>query len=334
MSVHSIRLIFSKLDLSIKKNFIKKLLMTLFVVFFIFYCNILVYSQDKVFSNLNENLNKEDNDFIVEPVLMFFSNSPEYIEENGYLISGYISRFTPMLIYFYHVNNTEIYKELVIKFYNSDKLSNEDNEIYIDGLFSSSDNYFKVGSDVNNKMLKHFSPNYFNFKNEYIIKIPFKSNELLSGFLWIFSSNGLNFESYVIDYDSNLDYRYLLKTDNKHVKGIFGIGRILTYLPMNQDIIVGDIPLGGIQANMLLKGTYKVMYHFVIEKEGEVYFNPRGGVSRPSFVIYNKFSSLYFTKGKVFKEYTENKLLDKVYIKEFIVVPEGASYYPVRYIIR
>jgi len=334
MSIYSAKLIFSRLDLNIKRVFIKNLLIILFVVFFIFCFKLFVYSQDKLFTDLN----KEDNDFILEPVLMFFSNSPEYIKENGYLISGYVSKFTPTLIYFYHLNDTEIYKELVIRFYNSDNstgnLNEEDNEIYIDGVFSSGKNYFKVGSDVNNKMLKHFSPNYFNFKNEYIIKIPFKSKELLSGFLWIFSRNGLNFESYVSDYNSNLDYRYILKTDNKHVKGIFGVGRILTYLPINQDIIVGDIPLSGIQANMLLKGTYKVMYHFVVDRKGEVYFNPRGGISRPSFIIYNKFSSLYFTKGEVFREYTENKLADKLYVKEFITLPEGASYYPVRYIIK
>jgi hypothetical protein len=330
MSIYSARLIFSRLDLNIKKVFIKKLVIILFEFFFIFYFKLFVYSQDKLFTNLN----KEDNDFILEPVLMFFSNSPEYIKENGYLISGYVSKFTPMLIYFYHLNDTEIYKELVIRFCNSNSLNEEDNEIYIDGVFSSGKNYFKVGADVNNKMLKNFNPNYFNFKNEYIIKIPFKSKELLSGFLWIFSSNGLNFESYVSDYDSNLDYRYLLKIDDKHVKGIFGVGRILTYLPINQDIIVGDIPLSGIQANMLLKGTYKVMYHFVVDRKGEVYFNPRGGISRPSFIIYNKFSSLYFTKDEVFREYTENKLADKLYIKEFITLPEGASYYPVRYIIK
>jgi hypothetical protein len=87
----------------------------LFVFFFIFYFKLFVYSEDKLFSNLN----KEDNDFILEPVLIFFSNSPEYIKENGYLISGYISKFTPTLIYFYHLNDTEIYKELVIRFYNS-----------------------------------------------------------------------------------------------------------------------------------------------------------------------------------------------------------------------
>jgi hypothetical protein len=334
MRIYNTKIIFSRLDLNIKKVFIKKFLIILFVFFFIFYFKLFVYSEDKLFSNLN----KEDNDFILEPVLIFFSNSPEYIKENGYLIGGYISKFTPTLIYFYHLNDTEIYKELVIRFYNFDNstvnLNNEDNEIYIDGLFSSGKNYFKVGADVNNKMLKNFNPNYFNFKNEYIIKIPFKSKELLSGFLWIFSRNGLNFESYVSDYNSNLDYRYLLKTDNKHVKGIFGVGRILTYLPINQDIIVGDIPLSGIQANMLLKGTYKVMYHFVVDRKGEAYFNPRGGISRPSFIIYNKFSSLYFTRGEVFREYTENKLTDQLYIKEFITLPEGASYYPVRYIIK
>ena len=330
MSIYSAKLIFSRLDLNIKKVFIKKLVIILFEFFFIFYFKLFVYCQDKLFTNLN----KEDNDFILEPVLMFFSNSPEYIKENGYLISGYVSKFTPTLIYFYHLNDTEVYKELVIRFCNSNSLNEEDNEIYINGVFSSGKNYFKVSSDVNNKMLKNFSPNYFNFKNEYIIKIPFKSKELLSGFVWIFSSNGLNFESYVSDYDSNLDYRYILKTDNKHVKGIFGVGRILTYLPINQDIIVGDIPLSGIQANMLLKGTYKVMYHFVVNRKGEIYFNPRGGVSRPSFIIYNKFTSFYFTKGEVFREYTENKLTDQLYIKEFITLPEGASYYPVRYIIK
>jgi len=96
MSIYSAKIIFSILDLNIKKVFIKKFLIILFVVFFIFCFKLFVYSQDKLFSNLN----KEDNDFILEPVLMFFSNSPEYIKENGYLISGYISKFTPTLIYF------------------------------------------------------------------------------------------------------------------------------------------------------------------------------------------------------------------------------------------
>jgi hypothetical protein len=144
MRIYSARLTFSRLDLNIKRVFIKNLLIILFVVFFIFCFKLFVYSEDKLFSNLN----KDKNDFILESVLMFFSNSPEYIKENGYLISGYVSKFTPTLIYFYHLNDTEIYKELVIRFYNFDNstgnLNNEDNEIYIDGVFSSGKNYFKV----------------------------------------------------------------------------------------------------------------------------------------------------------------------------------------------
>lgn len=315
------------------KKFIRNNIFFLFFLGCILFLRIFGYSEGLVYlekSGENNGINNEVNsEFILEPVLMFFSNSPEYVKQNGYLISGYISAFTPTLIYFYHVNNTEVYKELVIKFYN-----NKFNEVYIDGLFSSGNNYFKVGADVNNKMLKKFNPSYFSFENEYVIKIPFKQKELLSGFLWIFTNNGFNFESYVIDYNADLDYKYLLKTDNKHVKGIFGINRILTYLPKDQDIIVGDIPLAGIESNMLLKGTYKVMYHFIVKRVGEIYFNPRGGPSRPSFVISNGFSYYYFTQGNVFKEYTENKLIYKNYIVEFITIPEGASYYPVRFIIK
>ncbi|MGC8734873.1 MAG: hypothetical protein ACP5RD_07570 [bacterium] len=312
------------------KILIKSKKILLFFFSFVLFFKILVYSKILVCSHdlggLEKNVN--NNEFILEPVLMFFSNSPEYVNQNGYLISGYISAFTPTLIYFYHLNNSEIYKQLVIKFYN-----NGVNEVYIDSLFSSGDNYFKVGADINNKMLKNFNPVYFSFENEYVIKIPFKQKELLSGFIWIFSNNGINFESYVCE--DKLDYRYLLKTDNKHVKGIFGISRILTYLPKDQDIIVGDIPLVGIESNMLLKGTYKVMYHFVVKRSGDIYFNPRGGPSRPSFVIFNGFNYCYFTQGNVFKEYTENKLTENNnYIVEFITIPEGASYYPVRFLIK
>ncbi len=317
----------------------KKINIVLFVLFFLvsviflnffYFNNYLIYSIDVIDNNFINNSDKEEKrDFIIEPVLMFFSNSPEYITNNGYLISGYVSNFTPTLIYFYHVNKSEIYKELVIRFYND-----KNNEIYIDGLFSSGKNYFKVGSDVNNKMLKNFNPTYLSFENEFIIKIPFKPYDLLSGFIWIFTNNSLNFESFVINTNDVINYRYILKTDNKHVKGIFGVGRILTYLPENQDIIVGDIPLAGIESNMLLKGTYKVMYHFVVNKTGEIYFNPRGGPSRPAFVIYNKFYNIYFTQGSISREYTETKLTNRNYVKEFIVIPEGASYYPVRFLIK
>lgn len=312
------------------KGRLNSLLFILFFFIFIIFFEFFNFNNFVVYSNDNNFINKgEESNFIIEPVLMFFSNSPEYISNNGYLINGYISSFTPILIYFYHVNKSELYKELVIRFYN-DKV----NEVYIDGVFSSGNDYFKVGADINNKMLKNFNPNYVSFEKEYIIRIPFKPYELLSGFLWVFSNNGFNFESFVINNNDNINYRYLLKTDNKHVKGIFGTGRILTYLPENQDIIVGDIPLAGIESNMLLKGTYKVMYHFVLNKSGEIHFNPRGGPSRPAFVIYNEFSTSYFTQGKIYKEYTENKLTNKNYIKDFIVIPEGASYYPVRYLIK
>lgn len=262
--------------------------------------------------------------YFIEPVLLFFSNSPEYVKSNGYLISGTVSPFTPTLIYFYHLNDNSQDKKIYIRFRGKC-------EVYIDFLFSSSnDNYFKVGTEVARAIFKNFKPNKFYLDNERIFEIDFPSKYLISGYLWIFSNGRIDFESWIGD----INYIYILPTDNKHVKGIFGIGRIITYLPEDMDyMVVGDIPLDGIETNMLLKGTYKIFYHFVVNRQVEkISFSARGGVSIPLYLMKTKQGKFVYSEGKVYKPYDENIIFEQeIFLEELFTQPVGAYFYPVYY---
>ncbi|MCS7164772.1 MAG: hypothetical protein RMJ51_00595 [Candidatus Calescibacterium sp.] len=259
-----------------------------------------------------------------EPVLMFFSNSPEYVKKDGYLISGTISGFTPTLIYFYHLNDTledkKIYLVLTGKC-----------EAYINFAFSSSkDSYFKVGNDIAREIFKNFNPTKYYIDGRYIFEIDFKPQFLVSGYFWIYSNGRIDFDSWV----GNVKYRYILPTDRKHVKGIFGIGRIVTYVPEDLNyLVVGDIPLDGIETNMVLKGTYKVFYHFIVNRRiRSIYFSARGGPSIPIYLIKSSYEELVYTSGGVYRPYDEIKIFDReIYMEELITQPIGACYYPVYY---
>lgn len=259
-----------------------------------------------------------------EPVLMFFSNSPEYVKSNGYLISGTVSAFTPTLIYFYHLNDTGEDKKIYIKF-------SGNAEAFIDFVFSSSENnYFKVGNDVGKKIFKDFKPTKFFINGEYLFEVDFKSKNLVSGYFWVFSNGRLDFESWV----GNVDYRYILPTDKKHVKGIFGVGRIITFLPSDMNyMVVGDIPLDGIETNMLLKGSYKVFYHFVVNRKvNQIFFSARGGPSIPIYYFNSDCGQFIYTSGNIYKPYNEVKIFERnVFIRDFITQSIGASFYPVYY---
>lgn len=259
-----------------------------------------------------------------EPVLTFFSNSPEYVKNDGFLISGTISQFTPTIIYFYHLNDTDKDKNIYLKFIGNC-------EYYINFFFSeSSDNYFKVGNDVGAHIFKNFNPERRFLDGQYLFEIPFKASFLVSGYIWVFSNGRIDFESWV----GEPNYRYILPLDKKHVKGIFGMGRIITYLPTDLEyLVVGDIPLDGIQSNMLLKGTYKVFYHFVINRQiNTIRFSARGGPSIPIYYLISKSGDLILTRGSIYKPYQEYDILIRdIFLNEFITQPIGACYYPVYY---
>ncbi|MEN3015592.1 MAG: hypothetical protein ABDH21_06030 [bacterium] len=260
---------------------------------------------------------------IDEPVLLFFSNSPEYVKSNGYLISGTISQFTPTMIYFYHLNDSNQDKKMYLRFKGNC-------EAFVSLTFSSSkENYFRVGNDVGLGILKN-SPQKIVVQDQYIFEVDFYSQNLLSGFVWVFSNGRIDFESWV--HEPN--YRHILPQDNKHVKGIFGMGRIVTYLPTDMNyMVVGDIPLSGIESNMLLKGTYKVFYHFVVNRQvSGIVFSARGGPSIPMFHLKSKQGDFIYTSGGVHKPYDEKPVFNnQVFITEFICQPLGACYYPVYY---
>ncbi|MFN3995558.1 MAG: hypothetical protein ACK4GR_03390 [bacterium] len=262
-----------------------------------------------------------------EPVLLFFSNSPEYVKNNGYLISGTVSPFTPTLIYFYHLNDTFEDKRLYIRF--SGK-----SEAYISYYFSSSrDNYFRVGNEVGAEIFKNFNPQKSYIEDEKVFEVNFPSKYLISGYFWVFSNARIDFESWI----GEVNYRYILPLDNKHVKGIFGMSRIVTYLPNDLDyLVVGDIPLDGIETNMLLKGTYKVFYHFVLNRQVKgISFSARGGPSIPIYYISSKQGDFIYTGGGVFKPYDDNVIFSsEIFIKDFLTQPLGACYYPVYYKIK
>jgi len=261
---------------------------------------------------------------IVEPVLMFFSNSPEYVKSNGYLISGTISQFTPTIIYFYHLNDSNQDKKIYLRLRGNC-------EVFVDYYFSSSaNNYFVVGKNVGANMIKNFNPKKIDLVGESIFEVDFKKSELVSGYFWFFTNGRIDFDSLV----GEEKYKYILPLDNKHVKGIFGISRIVTYLPYDSDyLVVGDVPLDGIESNMPLKGTYKIFYQFIVNRNiSSISFSARGGPSIPFFFLKTKTGDFYFTNGNIIKPYEEVEIFKKqVFLLELLTQPLGASYYPVYY---
>lgn len=236
---------------------------------------------------------------------LLFSDSPEYVTEDGILYGDRIDGDSR--VYFYHVNESNIPKKVVVVAYNP---SNEPGDIILRGYqyTKPSTSYYIVGKELSTMYYEgdmavnrvRVEPHSYALVGERLNGVAIQPDELFSGIV----DMKLPFPMYISTAMMHMDYdpltfvqqQYYLPSDNAKLRGTFrGKDRSLkTLIPYSPKDGVGYIKIGdGIDDRFLQgrdvmdnrtsenTGNYGVDYSISIRTKGEgkihMYFNPQGG---------------------------------------------------------
>lgn len=250
---------------------------------------------------------------------LLFSDSPEYVTEDGILYGDRINGDSR--VYFYHVNESDVPKKVVVVAYNP---SDTAGDIILRGYqyTKPSTSYYLVGKQLSTMYYEgdtpvnriHVEPHAYALVGSRLNGVAVQPNELFSGIV----DMTLPFPMYVstammhVDYDpvGFVQQQYYLPSDNAKLRGTFrGKDRSLkTLIPYSPSDGVGYIKIGdGIDDRFLQgrdvmdnrtsenTGNYGVDYSILIRTKGDgpihMYFNPQGGE-------YAGVAELLYSDGK------------------------------------
>lgn len=236
---------------------------------------------------------------------LLFSDSPEYVTQDGILYGDKIDGDSR--VYFYHVNQSDVPKKVVVVAYNP---SDEAGDIILRGYQYTrpSTSYYLVGKQLSigyyegnatvNRI--HVEPHSYALVADRLNGVAVQPDELFSGIV----DMTLPFPMYISTAMMHMDYdpigfmkqQYYLPSDSVKLRGTFrGKDRNLkTLIPYSPNEGVGYIKIGdGIDDRFLQgrdvmdnrpsenTGNYGVDYSIAIRTKGDgkihMYFNPQGG---------------------------------------------------------
>lgn len=236
---------------------------------------------------------------------LLFSDSPEYVTEDGILYGDRIDGDSR--VYFYHVNESDVPKKVVVVAYNP---TDEPGDIILRGYqyTKPSTSYYLVGKQLSTMYYEgdtpvnriHVEPHSYALVGARLNGVAIQPDELFSGIV----DMTLPFPMYVSTAMMHMDYdpltfvqqQHYLPSDSAKLRGTFrGKDRSLkTLIPYTPNDGVGYIKIGdGIDDRFLQgrdvmdnrpsenTGNYGVDYNISIRTKGDdtihMYFNPQGG---------------------------------------------------------
>ena len=284
------------------------------------------------------------------------SDHPEKVENRGALFLGGLTPLRPRIFQYYHLGKlrgTSPNLTLVVQNSGSETAS-----IHLQkGIGNTSLDYFSSGHTNNVRWFEAVGQNLGTFvkvepgQTIEIFRQPMPKEEVVSGTLGLTQTEGppLNF-AFVArpDLQEQPSLNNLLKEDDVHSRGFYPAAR----QTMSRRYNLGDAPLhlpvGAVRQQTFsgvreLRGDYGVTYQMQLQLSNptsqpgkvELVFNPRGGAATGTFVVNGEAVEVTNTAAFEEKVFHTVDLAPKSTETLFLeTIPEGASSYPVRIVVR
>ncbi|HCB92328.1 MAG TPA: copper amine oxidase [Selenomonas sp.] len=237
---------------------------------------------------------------------LLFSDSPEYVHEDGILYSDTVSGDARIL--YYHLNNTDKPKKVAVVLEN---VSGKQNEVKITrgGMGDPSNDYLKVGKSTQAEYFKtkldasiRMEPWSEQLLQDEMDRVVLEPGELIYGVYDFSTKNPVKVSVIMYPASANpvsfLHRASVLPKDEQRLRGTFkGMNRTLSskksYDPSKDGVVY--FPIGDDEHDLFLKGidatdgsqvvnygNYGVLYNINIPTKGKkktsYYLSPRGGV--------------------------------------------------------
>ncbi len=314
------------------------------------------------------------------PDQYLFSNSPEKVLSTGMLLSGYLPANRSMTLYFYHLNvsKRELYMRFILK------LDRAEGKIMYDTYWKYSRKYIDVGHELAVQMLRSsLSLDLFQLddleigmrreikslgwwervnENTYYLQVPFKTSELLIGYLSLFSDTKLHYSLWIVDdpekrtSELELINPRIIGLDSYHQRGLIWsphlYQRVIFRTSISrEEVTIGEAPVEGIttEGDFKLKGNYGVIYLIDLSlindssdsREVNIWFNPRGGPARITMLLLPKdgthpelVSTPTVNSYKLYRLRNIELKPGELRMYRLVIIPEGASCYPIKLIFK
>lgn len=285
---------------------------------------------------------------------LMFSDHPETIRKSGLLFQGGLIPFRTVRFNYYHVNaEREPDRELLLVVKNKTKVPSL---LHLMGATAGPSPWeMEVGHRVNVQFLEaRESGNGRIYEIPPHSQITIKSHsmppgQLVSGLLELQLVLGKPLEFCLYARIPGEEFSQELLSDDKdvHARGVYEVPELTADLRVKDDeeksLLLGDLPLENLFQGRTLKGSYGIFWRAMVtlvndtnvSRQMGIYFQPRGGKATGTFYIDNKLREISPTPP--YKEVllaaidvppkTERKV-------PIISLPEGASNYPVKIIVR
>ena len=284
------------------------------------------------------------------------SDHPEKVENRGALFLGGLTPLRPLIFQYYHLGKLRgTSPNLTLLVQNS---GSETASIHLQkGIGNTSLDYFSSGHTNNVRWFEAVGQNLGMFvrvepgQTIEIFRQPMPKEEVVSGTLGLTQTEGppLNF-AFVArpDFQEQPSLNNLLKEDDVHSRGFYPAARQTLSRCYNLGDTPLHLPVGAVRQQTFsgvreLRGDYGVTYQMELQLSNptsrpgkvELVFNPRGGAATGTFVLNGQTVEVANTAAFEEKVFHTVDLAPKSTETLFLeTIPEGASSYPVRIVVR
>lgn len=291
-----------------------------------------------------------------EPQIVALSDHPEKVERRGGLFFGGLTALRPLLFQYYHLGKlrgSDPHLSLLIQ-----NPGMEPATLHVqEGIGRTSLDYFSSGHTNNVRWFQAKLHNLGRFvtiepgQTIELFRQDLPLEEVVSGTLGLTQTGGPPLDLAFVarpDRQEAVSLNNLLKDDDVHSRGFYPAAKQV----INRTYSVGQGPLnlavGAVRQQTFsgvreLRGDYGVTYQMNLElrnagqqeRQLELAFNPRGGAATATFLLDGTLVEVENTKAfeeRVF--HTVNLKPGETRQVRLETIPEGASSYPVRLIVR
>ncbi len=292
-----------------------------------------------------------------EPVLHMVSNSPEKINKDGVLFAQSLSLGSPVRLLYYHLNNTDSDKWLIIDIVNPYSISSR--VWIVSGTGGPNPQEAFVGHVATSRFIK----NSFYSSGQFYIIPPkgrttiyvqkFGPKQILTGFfhLQFLPTSSLELIVRSESKPDGLPSTEILPKDedSTHCRGVYPAPKVLIQDiyragDPEKSIYIGKAPfLKSIYDSEQLYGNYGVLYDITLNlinddsltRQVELSFTSQGGIAQGTFLIDGRLvetpivrSSEHVPLAILFLKPNETRII------HLNTMPQGGSHYPVRILLK
>jgi len=292
----------------------------------------------------------------ISPALLHFSDHPEKVTERGLLYGGGISRAVPSRFNFYHQGNA-VMPDLTLVFVLYNMTSKNAEVVLRDTMTGPLKDPFKVGHGLAWKYL------VFRQRGEcrglilrpgekrIVFSRRLPPEEVISGIadMTVLSGGPLNFALFALSHPGEtFSFPPPEAEKDVHSWGAYPLSEIKMkreFTPFDPDmaVTIGDAVIDTVVEGRHLRGSYGIIHRidFTLKNPGDkpgevsIFFQPRGGPAAFTYTLNGELNSIPPTKAY------HQVFLAKVLLPpggekaiRIITMPEGASNYPVRILLR